>query len=37
MNGATRNKEFLAKAYRRWGDTLGRSVDDWRSELLKLA
>jgi hypothetical protein len=37
MNGATRNEEILATAYRRWGDTLGRSVDDWRSEFLKLA
>jgi hypothetical protein len=36
MNGATRNKEILATAYRRLGDTLGRSVDDWRSEFLKL-
>jgi hypothetical protein len=36
MNGATRNKEILATAYRRWGDTLGRGVD-WRSEFLKLA
>ena len=36
MNGATRNKEILATAYRRRGDTLGRGVD-WRSEFLKLA
>jgi hypothetical protein len=37
MNGATRNKEILATAYCRRGDTLGRSVDDWRSVFLKLA
>jgi hypothetical protein len=29
MSNTESNKEFLRKAYRRWNDSKGGSVDDW--------